>query len=126
MAKKKVKPSLWKLSLAIGILLGAAVKIFDYYKVRYIRCGVFSPPEACTGLSQYLKELPVWIILGILATFIVIYGGKYLVIHGYHLTKDAKMPKAEKHKTIKDTKKQSKEKEKPEEKKEEPKKKIKI
>ena len=95
MAKKKVKLSLWKLSLALGVLLGIAIKVWDYVNVGFIRCGVFTPAQECTGLFQYLKELPIWIILGIIVSFVVIYLGKYVAVHVFHSAKNFKMPKAE-------------------------------
>lgn len=95
MAKKKMKLSLWKLSLAVGVLLGIGIKLWDFFNVGYIRCGIFSPPQACNGFFQYIKELPIWIILGMIAAFVFIYGGRYLIIHVFHSAKDFKMPKAE-------------------------------
>ena len=85
---KKTKTSLWKLSLAVGVLLGVGIKIFDYVKAGFIRCGVFSPAEACSGFVQYLKELPIWIILGIIAAFVLIYGIRYVIAHIFHSAKN--------------------------------------
>ena len=56
---------------------------------------VFSPPQACSGFLQYLKELPVWIILGLIVAFVVIYGGKYIAVHVFHLAKNFKLPDVE-------------------------------
>ena len=126
MAKKEIELRLWKLSLVIGILLGIGIKLLDYSRVGYIRCGVFKPAGECSGLWQYLKELPIWMVLGIIVAFVVIYGGRYLIIHVFHSAKNIKMPKREKKEAKKESKKEVKEEHKKEEKKEKPKKVIKI
>ena len=92
---KKIKPSLWKLSIALGVLLGIGIKVWDYINAGYVRCGVFSPAQQCSGFFQYIKELPVWVILGVIVAFVSISGGKYVIAHAFHSAKNFKMPEFE-------------------------------
>ena len=84
--KKKQKASLLKLTIVIGILIGAAIKIWDFINTGWFRCGIFSPPEKC-NLGQFLKEIPIWMLLGLIFSFIVIYGTIYLIRYSKDLIK---------------------------------------
>ena len=87
--KNKQKGTLLKLTITIGVLIGASIKIWDFINIGWFRCGIFNPPSKC-NLGQFLKEVPIWMLLGLIFSFIIIYGAKYLIKYSKDLIKNRK------------------------------------
>lgn len=125
---KKYRFKLWKLCIMLGILIGIAFKLQDFIRTKLFRCGILEI-RICNW-SDYLMEMPIWIIITAILFFIIAYGIKYLLKFIVNSIKNFKLPKKEKeehHKKKKEEKRSKKElKEEDEEEIEEPEEVIKI
>ena len=74
---KKLK--LFKYCVIVGVLLGSSIKVVDFIRLKRFRCG-FKKAEICS-LTEYLTELPIWIIIVTAAILIIVFGGMYLIKH---------------------------------------------
>ena len=83
-----------------GALLGIALKVNDFLRVKILRCGIGTANEC--GITDYLKDTLIWIVIMITLALIVVFGIKYLYIYGKDAWKSRKHTKHKPAKTVKE------------------------